>query len=394
MLRQNRLPEWSTYKNILCIRPDNLGDLLMTTPALRALKESVSGRKITLLTSKQTQKITPFIPEVDEVINFSAPWVRPTNSSSEISSLKGIAEELKSRQFDAAIIFTTFSQSALPAAFLCQLAGIVHVLAYNRENPYQLIDHWVPDYEPIDFIQHEVERQLNLVKHIQAQTLNKRLSLQIPELHPYVLEEKLTSQRVKLDQPWLVLHVGAAEPRRRYPVELFAEVGRKLIKDLEFQVLLTGGEDEQVLGDTIQECIGQRSFNLAGKLSLPEFINLIHLAPGVITNNTSTSHIAAAVNTPVVVLYAQTNPQHTPWMVNSRVLYFGVPEHLRSKSVIEEQAFKMAFAPIPMLQPTEVIEAVEDLLSTKESTLENPNSQIIKEPHSEFQAYSGLHISI
>ncbi len=153
---------WKSCKNILCIRLDNMGDVLMSQPAIRALKERIPGRKATLLTSGAGSSIAPFIPEVDETITFDVPWVK-TNETSGEQQLLALANELRSRQFDAAVIFTVYSQNPLPAAMLCYLAGIKKVLGYCRENPYQLISQWVPDKEPLDYVVHEVERQLRLV---------------------------------------------------------------------------------------------------------------------------------------------------------------------------------------------------------------------------------------
>lgn len=68
--------------------------------------------------------------------------------------------------------------------------------------------------------------------------------------------------------------------------------------------------------------IGEAAVNLAGELTLAEFIALVEAAPLLITNNSGPVHIAAALGTPVVDLYATTNPQHTPWLVDHRVLYF------------------------------------------------------------------------
>ena len=71
--------------------------------------------------------------------------------------------ELKARAFDAAAIFTVYSQSPLPAAYLCYLAGIPLRLAHCRENPYHLLTDWVPEPEPAARMRHEVQRQLDLV---------------------------------------------------------------------------------------------------------------------------------------------------------------------------------------------------------------------------------------
>jgi ADP-heptose:LPS heptosyltransferase len=129
-------PRWSEARNILCVRLDNLGDVLMCTPAFRALKESLPGRRLTLLTSSAGAALRDHLPELDEVIDYAAPWVRQGAGQTDAPE---IAARLRARRFDGAVIFTCFSQSPLPAALLLHQAGIPLRLAHCRENPYALL---------------------------------------------------------------------------------------------------------------------------------------------------------------------------------------------------------------------------------------------------------------
>jgi lipopolysaccharide heptosyltransferase II len=316
-----------------------MGDVLMSQPAMRALKEAVPGRKITLLTSSVGASIAPFIPEVDEVIPFDVPWVKAREDrmreGSHQQQLLALTNTLRNRQFDAAVIFTVYSQSPLPTAMLCYLAGINNVLGYCRENPYQLISQWVPDREPLDYIIHEVERQLRLVECVGAVTSDTSLSLKLDEGSQQRVTEKisgiLVGARIQPDEPWLVLHAGVSEEKRRYPASEYIKACRSLIRQ-GYKILLTGSGSERGYIDEIACQLGGSATNLAGGLSVAELIALIAAAPVLISNNTGPVHIAAAVGTPVVVLYAMTNPQHTPWRVPNRVLYFDVSPQLRTRN--------------------------------------------------------------
>lgn len=358
--------DWSSYKNVLCVRPDNLGDVLMTSPALRALKESVSGRKVTLLTSRAGQSIARYIPEIDACISFDIPWYKHENSGSAQDLLK-VVGEVKSRRFDAAVIFTVFSQNPLPTAMLCYMAGIPRIAGYCRENPYKLITDWVVDNEPLYVIKHEVARQLDLVKALGAESRDSSLSLSVSSQMLVELPMKLQSLGVRIHESWLVLHPGVSEAKRQYPIELFAETVKMITRDLGYQVLLTGVSSERELAEYITRTCGKRVISLAGALTLSEFIALIKLSPLLISNNTGPVHIAAAVKTPVVVLYALTNPQHTPWRVKHRVLPFDVPKGLRSRNAVIRYANEKYFPSIPReVRPEEVVEAVKDLLDGRE----------------------------
>src|SRR5439155_13131972 len=169
---------WERAAKLLCVRLDSIGDVLMTTPAIRALKESRADRSITLLTSSAGAAIARLVPEIDDVVIYDAPWVKSPDAR-PIDDL-AIIEHLREQRFDAAVIFTVYSQSPLPAAYLCRLAGIALRLAHCRENPYELLTEWVREPEPDEFIRHEVQRQLDLVKAIGCTTNDERLSLVVP----------------------------------------------------------------------------------------------------------------------------------------------------------------------------------------------------------------------
>ncbi|MFB2879370.1 lipopolysaccharide heptosyltransferase II [Floridanema aerugineum] len=327
---------WNEAKNILCVRLDAIGDVLMTTPAIRALKESLPGRKITLLTSPSGKEIASLIPEINDVIVYDAPWMKATALRANSSPEFAMVERLRESKFDAAVIFTVFSQNPLPSAFLCYLADIPLRLAHCHENPYQLLTNWVLDPEPSKGIRHEVQRQIDLVATVGCSTNNQRMSLQVPEEARYRIFNILKSLDIDLEKPWVVIHPGATAASRRYPPEGFAEVARSLILDRNFQVLLTGTEPERQLIESIQKAINVTSYSLVGCLNLTEMSALIQLSPVLISNNTGPVHIAAALGTPVVDLYALTNPQHTPWAVPNRVLFHDVSCKFCYKSICPE----------------------------------------------------------
>ncbi|HVS94632.1 MAG TPA: glycosyltransferase family 9 protein [Mucilaginibacter sp.] len=359
------MTDWKDCKNILCIRPDNMGDLVMSGPAIRALKETFDAR-ITLLTSSIAKAIAAFMPEIDETIVFDLPWVK-TEQMIDNESIRHLIDALKFRRFDAAVIFTVYSQNPLPTAMLAYMAGVPRVLAYCRENPYGLLTDWVPDEEPYSFIRHQVRRDLDLVKTVGAAPACENLCLQVPDVW-HGVAQKLESAGIKTDESWLILHAGVSEVKRQYPFDLWVETAQKVIDELGFQVLLTGSAPEKDLTNQLQSAIGKDSYSIAGLLDMEQFICLMQHAPVMVSVNTGTIHIAAAVGTPVVVLYAQTNPQHTPWKVPAKVLQFPVAEELRSRNeVIRFVNQKLYAAPVGMPRPADVVNALTELLHPVDS---------------------------
>ena len=354
--------DWRSARNILCVRLDGAGDVLMTTPAIRALKTSALGRHVTLLTSAAGAEVAALVPEVDEVITYDAPWMKATAERTSAPDY-ALLERLRKCQFDASVVFTVFSQSPLPAALSCYLAGVPLRLAHCRENPYQLLTDWLPETEPHDVMRHESHRQLDLVAAIGSTTRDLRLSLKVPHSARFAARRTLRQAGVDITRPWLVMHPGASAQSRRYPPEQMADAAQMLVED-GHQIVLTGGHDETLLVQGIRGMMGAPSVSLAGRLSLPELAAVVSEAPLLVSNNTLPVHIAAAVQTPVVDLYALTNPQHTPWQVPSRVLSHDVPCRNCYKSVCPQGHHNC----LRLVDPREVVEAVRALLEETEQT--------------------------
>jgi lipopolysaccharide heptosyltransferase II len=327
---------WATARDLLCVRLDSIGDVLMTGPALRALRESGARPRITLLTSAQGAVAAELMPEVDETIVYEAPWMKATPQRSGAAPDRKMVEALTARGFDGAAIFTVYSQSSLPAALLCQLADIPLRLAHCRENPYQLLTDHVPEREPQELVRHEVQRQLDLVASVGARTADDRLALAVPEAERARARDLLAGLGVDRAGPWAVVHPGATAPSRRYPPERWAEVCGLLAGERGVQLVLTGDPTETQLVEHVQRLAGLEGRSLAGRLDLAGLAAVLEAAPLLLAGNTGPVHVAAAVGTPVVDLYALTNPQHTPWGVPHRVLSHDVPCRWCYKSVCPE----------------------------------------------------------
>jgi ADP-heptose:LPS heptosyltransferase len=143
-LPAERIAVWTRARRVLAVRLDQTGDLLMTTPALRALRAG-GARQVTLLTSPAAAEAAALVPELDDTIVYAAPWMKATAPCSSSARDLALAALLRARRFDAAVIFTVYSQNPLAAALLLYLAEIPLRLAHCHENPYQLLSDWLPD---------------------------------------------------------------------------------------------------------------------------------------------------------------------------------------------------------------------------------------------------------
>lgn len=345
-----RLPQaaqqrWRAARRVLAVRLDNLGDVLMTTPALAAIRHALPNARLTLLASPAGAALAPHLPGVDQAMAFEAPWMgraAPDGAGQGESGVAGslgrrelrLAERLAAQRFDAAIIFTVCTQSALPAALLCRMAGIPLRLAHARENPYALLSDWIPDTDVMGpGLRHEVARQLALVGALGWSPPDLRLQLQFGAQDERHALAGLAWAGMHAAQPYFVVHCGASAASRRYPAPQFGAAAELIARRSGLMPVFTGSAAEAGWIAQARQAMTQPSAALAGRLDLGGLAALIAGARVLVAGNTGPVHMAAAVGTPVVDLYALTNPQHTPWQVPARVLNRDVPCRNCLKSV-------------------------------------------------------------
>jgi ADP-heptose:LPS heptosyltransferase len=192
-----------------------------------------------------------------------------------------------------------------------------------------LLTDWLREPEPQQRTRHEVERQLDLVRQVGAEAPDTRMRFTVQEPDRRTLAEQLAARGVhsgvKADTPCIVLHPGATAASRRYPPERFGQIATRLATETGAPLLITGSASERPLVDAVIAAAAPRVrsqlHDMSGALTLGELAALIEQASVLVSNNSGPVHLASALGTPVVDLYALTNPQHTPWQTPNRVLF-------------------------------------------------------------------------
>jgi lipopolysaccharide heptosyltransferase II len=366
---------WRAARNILLVRLDNLGDVLVTTPAFHAVKTTLPEAKLTLLASPIGAQVGTLNPDLADVMIYRAPWMDPWHTLPQNSQREQqMIGFIKKRKFDGAIIFTSFRQSSLPAAYLCYLADIPLRVAASLDGSGSLL---TTRHKHPERMMHEVERALDLVAALDMQTSERDLVLKVPTF----VQENITA-RLRLpvqcrNGPLVVLHPGCSMPARTYPWEMYADVIALLTMQLHASVIVTGSSDEEALAQKIIKrlpaLLQSQVQNLAGALTFAECCALIQTADVMITNNTGPMHIAAAVKTPVVALFALTNPPEEwgPWHVPHRLLFHDV-----SCRICYSRVCPYAHECLCVVTPEIVINAVAELLASSKESCHKPSVRL------------------
>jgi ADP-heptose:LPS heptosyltransferase len=293
--------------HVLVARQDNAGDVLLAGPAVRAV--GAHADRVTFLCGPAGREAAGLLTGVDEVLVQPAEWIAHEPDSVDRDTILRRVVELAALGVDCAIVLTSFHQSPLPLALLLRMAGVPRIGAISVDYPGSLLDvrHAVSDDV------HEAQRGLSLAKAMgfePSATDDDRLRVR-------------GAGPVARDPGHVVVHPGASVPARAWAPERYASLVRTLVAG-GLRVTVTGGPGERGL---TRRVAGGRATDLGGATSLAELAEVLAGAACLVSGNTGPAHLAAAVGTPVVSLYAPTVPAERwrPWRVAHELLHVDVP---------------------------------------------------------------------
>ncbi len=298
---------------VLAVRLDSDGDVLLTGSAIRAL--AAGSSRVDLLASPRGAEAARLLPGVDQVHVFDPPWDGVTPAAVEPEHLEGLLDLLRAGRYDQAVIFTSFHQSPLPMALLAKWAGIAGVAATSEDYPGSLLDvrhrrmpgGGVDDGGPAG--DHEVRAALALAA---------AAGFPLPPGDDGRLQIVPVPRHEAVESPYVVVHPSASVPSRAIGAVAAQRISAALAAD-GWRVVVTGGPGEESLGEAATPPGG---LNLGGHTSLAELAAVLAGASALVVGNTGPAHLAAAVGTPVVSLFAPVVPaaRWAPWGVPHVVL--------------------------------------------------------------------------
>jgi HAD superfamily hydrolase (TIGR01662 family) len=321
---------------VLVVRSDSAGDVLVTGPAIRAV--AAGAERVVLLCGPQGRSAAALLPGVDEIVEWPLPWIDPAPGPVDPAAMAALTERVRQTGADEAVVFTSFHQSALPLALVLRMAGIRRITAISEDYPGSLLDvrHRVPEDLP------EPER---------ARSVAAAAGFELPPGDDGRL--RITgAPRHSGPGEYLVVHPGASVAARSCPPEVLRRVVAVLAAT-GHRVLVTGGPDERRLAAFVAGDAGQD----AGRTDLAGLARLLAGASCVVVGNTGPAHLAAAVGTPVVSLFAPTVP-YGKWGP------YGVPAVRLGRAGAACRDTRAAVCPVPghpclsTIEPDEVVAAV------------------------------------
>jgi ADP-heptose:LPS heptosyltransferase len=271
----------STPKKILVVSTTALGDTLWGSPAIESLRKSFPEASLSLLTSPIGKEVLKTNPFIQKIYCIKKPLLR------EFFSLW---KTLSREKFDTILIFHASQRLVFP---LCALLGASRIIGTKGINKGldSLLTHPL-----LSIKEHEILRRLRMVESIGGKIHTEHLSF-IPENLSFSLPQG----------SWIAIHPGSKDSFKRWPLEHFVTVGKKLSQKTGYRILITGTKEELPLMEQISSQI-PGALCLDTTLPLHAFAKVLSSVKILISNDTGPVHLACALKTPVVALYASTDP--------------------------------------------------------------------------------------
>lgn len=268
-----------------------MGDMILTIPAIRALKAAYPDARLTVWVSPTTRDLVDGLPFIDQVIvqNIDLGW----------TGYLGLVSRLRRNQFDLAVVFHTKQKTNLA----CFLAGIPCRLGYFNEKAGFFLTQQVKDERPLG-IKHELDYCLDLVKLVGVQKADPRLELPLNSSAEEWADTLVAS--LSGPGPLIALHPDASCATRHWPVTSFAVVSERLVREFNARVVIVGSHT------TTPFAARMPGKDLTGHFSLTQLVSFIKRCDLLISNDSGPVHIAAATHTPVISLFLRRQPGINP----------------------------------------------------------------------------------
>lgn len=288
-------------KRILIVRTDRIGDVLLSTPVIKAVRDKYPDAFIAMMVSPYSKDIVNGNPYLDQVITYD----KDAEHKGWISSMK-FAFWLKKKKFDLAIILHPTNRVHL----VTFLSGIPKRIGYDRKLSFLLSDKIKHTKQLGE--KHELEYSLDFLKYLNIQITDKALFMPIKPESERQVEELLSKEGVSRDDLLIAINPGASCPSKIWPYERFAVVADELIEKYGFKILIISGPKDVQLVDKVTKTMRNKAINLGGKTSISQLASILKRCKLFISNDSGPVHLASALGVPVAVIFGRNQKGLSP----------------------------------------------------------------------------------
>lgn len=336
-------------KNILIVRTDRMGDVVLTIPSIRALDQTFPSARISVWVDQSTKDLIEGLPFIDEIIieDRSAGW----------RGYFRLIALLRRKKFDLAVIYHTKKHTNIA----CLLAGIPHRLGYKNSKFGFLLTHPITDERHLG-TKHETEYCMDLLKAIGVK--GGDLTLQVA-LHK---DAETWAERFFIDHklvgsPVIAIHPSASCPTRFWPIDSYADLASRIIREYKAPIIIVGEKTVQLAARKIIAHAGCGAIDLTGQTSLSQLTSILKRCKMLISNDSGPVHVGVAVGIPVISLFLRSQPGINPqrWRPlgqNSMLL-----QNKKEEEILLDPACKVVSGRFDSISAEEVFLKVKEVFS-------------------------------
>lgn len=282
------------YHRFLIVRTDRMGDVLLSTPVLTAIKQGYPHAETTMLIRDYTKDLISGHPDLDHYL---------IDDEQGIFGLFKLAKKLRSKKFDVALVLHPTFRLALA----CVLAKIPTRIG-TAFRLYAFLFNKQVRLHRKNAGRHERDLNLEMAEKIGAKAENVVFKFYIPDRAVQRVKSILAQKGIDENSPFVVIHPGSGGSALDWPLQKFGRLAQKIQNDLNIPVVLTGSSSEAGLVSQVQKAANNRCIRVDGELATKELAALLKRATLMIANSTGPLHLAVAVGTNVVGLYCPIVP--------------------------------------------------------------------------------------
>lgn len=298
-------------QNILIIKLRYIGDVLLATPTVRAIKVARPDARVTMMVNRGTEDVLTGNQDLDEIVVLD---------KGSLAAQSRLIAGLRSRRFDTVIDLTDGDRSA----FLSWVSGAPVRIGFNDEHRWRG-KYYTEVVQPVPAVQHRVDRDLEALKPLNIQAGSKDPQLWLTPEEMNSADQLLDQLGVQRSQSIMILQPGARYWFKAWPPERFAELADQLTSQYGCQVLIGGSNQDIDLAQQIQQKAKCNPINVAGSTTIKQFAAIAKKTALFVGNDSGAMHIASAVGAPVVALFGPSNPREWgPRGGPVKVLYKGL----------------------------------------------------------------------
>ncbi|MDP3790626.1 MAG: lipopolysaccharide heptosyltransferase II [Candidatus Omnitrophota bacterium] len=289
------------YKKILIVRTDKIGDLVLSTPVIKAVRDAYPDSYIAAVVRPYAHEVIKGNPYLNEVITYE----KSKKGMSILSDLKFILG-LRKKKFDLAFILHPKNRTHI----IMFLAGIPKRIGYDKKLGI-LLTKRIPHLKEYG-LKHEIDYTLDIVRYAGIEPKEKTLHVTADGAAEKKVDDIFAKSGISKDNMVIAVHPGASCLSKKWKVERFAKVADSLAEKYNAKIVIIAGSVDKKLGDRTAELMISGNVNLSGKTTVSDVVSVLKRSNLFISNDSGPVHIACAVGTPTISIFGRNDRGLSP----------------------------------------------------------------------------------